>query len=322
MMKQFTADDIVWENVPCNFCHSDNDSPLFSGPDRLAGLPGQFTMVQCANCGLIRQNPRPVWDSLQYYYQEDYVSHVPIIDDEPSIIRRWDRRWGMYKLLNAVQEKQPKGRLLDIGAGTGVFLAEAIRRGNWSVVGLEPSRHAAEYARQRLDATIYNDSFPSDALTELAGQFDLITMWHVAEHLADPLGSFEQIHNLLKPEGWFIFTIPNYESWDLRVFGDYWVGWDLPRHLFVFPKNSLTKMLAQCGLYVRERRCIATSYTLIGHNFTFWTQDWAKKHAVWAKLLLKLYHNNLSRILLTPFLWVMGKRLSAPAVTVFAQKER
>ncbi len=314
--------DIVWEQTSCNFCGSREESPLFSGPDRLAGLPGTFMVVACQNCGLVRQNPRPAWESLQHYYRDDYVSHVPIIDDEPSRWRRLDRRWGMSKLLRAVERVQKGGRLLDVGAGTGIFLAEAKRRGRWDVTGVEPSGRAAAYARERLNVPIFESLFPNPELDLLPESFDVITMWHVVEHLGDPLGSFREVHRLLRPGGWFVFAIPNYESWDARLFGRYWVGWDLPRHLFAFPRPALEDALRSCGLIVRDTRCLATTYALLRHDLEFWTQDWSPRFRFWGKTLLKIYNLTLTRVLLMPTLWWLGRLKRAPVITVFARKEK
>ncbi|MFV2043815.1 MAG: class I SAM-dependent methyltransferase, partial [Anaerolineales bacterium] len=148
---------------------------MLEGPDRLTGLPGRFKLIRCGNCGLIRQNPRLEWESLRQYYPKDYSPYEPIIESESSIFRRFDRRYGMRKRLRAIERLQKGGRLIDVGCGTGIFLAEAERSGRWELMGVEPNLDAVRYASQRLDCSILQARFSEPELPTEG--FDVVTMW-------------------------------------------------------------------------------------------------------------------------------------------------
>ena len=104
---------IVWEECACDICGRADSQPVFQGPDRLEGLPGEFFMARCPDCGTYRQNPRPAWQSLQQFYPEDYASHPPLVQDEPTWLRRLDKRYGPWKRVRAVERHIQKGDLLE-----------------------------------------------------------------------------------------------------------------------------------------------------------------------------------------------------------------
>src|SRR5512145_1690770 len=140
--------ELIWEESLCDWCGSPGGEVLFIGPDLLMELPGEFHLVRCTACGLIRQNPWLAWESLKSYYPEDYSAYEPIIGRERSRLRRADRRYGMWKRLRSIERFQPDGRLLDVGCGTGIFLAEAQRTRRWDLMAVEPSPAAAEYVQR------------------------------------------------------------------------------------------------------------------------------------------------------------------------------
>ena len=311
-------ENLQWNNLPCPLCGNIEAITQFTGPDRLMHLPGTFTVVRCTQCQLIRQNPRPKWNSLKHYYSDDYTSYAPLIEDVPSKLRQLDRRWGMYKLLKAVEKKQLGGKLLDIGCGTGIFIAEARKRGHWDIFGIEPSANAVEYAQSRLGETIFQGNFPNVSLDEKG--FDVITMWHVVEHLEEPIKSFHTVNHYLRSGGWFIFAIPNLKSLDLKQFKNYWVGWDLPRHLYFFSEETIAEALDQAGFTIKHTQCLATTYNLLGHDLDFWSQSWATKFPRLAKWMNSLYNTFFIRVLLLMPFWFVGKTKKAPVITIFAQK--
>lgn len=312
---QINVDKLVWEDLPCPVCHSNKDQVLFTGPDRLLGYPGQFQMVRCEICQLIRQNPRPVWDSLAQYYEGDYDSYVPMLKERKPSIGRFIYGWGTRKRVKAIQSIQASGNLLDIGCGTGMFLEMAQKLGAWTVSGVEPSPHAANYVQGKLDIPIQTGLFPDVKLP--VQHYDVITMWNVVEHLGDPIESFARIHDALKPGGWFVFCIPNLESLDAWLFGKYWLGWDLPRHLYIFPQVTLKELLANTGFQIQKTRCISTTYAAYMHNLEFLEQD---QYSRLIYILLKMYRTRLFRLIITPLLWCIDKLLRGSIITIFAQK--
>ena len=307
-----------WEETTCDWCGTNESELLFEGPDRLMHLPGLFRMVRCRRCGLMRQTPRLAWESLKDYYPEDYVSHIPLIREEPSLLRRIDRRYGMWKQVRAVEEFQRGGRLLDVGCGTGIFLEEILRNGRWQVVGIEPTERAATYARSALQVEIHQGLFSEVALPD--NSFDVITLWHVLEHLDHPIADLRHAHQLLKENGWLIFAIPNIDGLEAHIFGSYWVGWDLPRHLYQFPHSTLRTILTTLGFDWVATRRISMTHALLGNSLEFWTQSWNPRYHASARWLLQLYRSFPVRVGLGLPLWVVDRMNLSSVVTIFARK--
>jgi SAM-dependent methyltransferase len=280
-------------------------------------MPGEFQLVRCSTCGLIRQNPWLAWESLKSYYPEDYSAYEPIIDRERSRLRRADRRYGMWKRLRSIERFQPGGKLLDVGCGTGIFLAEAQRSGRWELMAVEPSPAAAKYVQRELNIPVINDRFIDADLP--AGHFDAITLWNVLEHLDHPVGDLQRAAALLRPGGWLVFSIPNLESLEARIFGRYWLGWDLPRHLYLFPQKQLRSILRGAGLRLVDRQNIAGSHAALEYSlrFLFHAKGWRGQKA---QTLLRIYRSLPSRVIASPFFWTVDQLKMGSLITIFAQK--
>lgn len=313
-----TTDNLEWEENSCDWCGSTETEFIFKGPDRLERLPGTFTMVRCTRCGLYRQNPRLIWTSLEKYYPEDYSSHPRLVKDIPNAWRRLDRRYGPWKRIRAIESFQKGGRLLEVGCGTGYFLEEALRSPHWDVSGIEPTTKAAEYAQQNLPANIYKGRFSDVDLP--SEYFDVIAMWNVLEHLDHPIADLKYAYHLLKDSGWLVLAVPNLESLEAKIFNQFWVGWDLPRHLYIFPRDLLDEILVSIGFKVITRRCISTSYSVLGHSLDFWSQSWEMTHPKARNILLSAYYSIIGRVAMIFPLWFLDRLKTSTIVTVFAQK--
>lgn len=311
-------DLLHWEESACDWCGSQQGDLLFEGGDGLLDLPGMFRHVRCYKCGLIRQNPRLAWESLKEYYPKDYTSYSPILKEERSRWRQWDRRYGMWKRLRLIQKRQGGGQLLDVGCGTGIFLEAALRTKRWQVVGIEPTQWAANYARQSLGANVLTGSLADVSLPE--NYFHLVTMWDVLEHLPQPVQDLRQVHRLLREGGWLVFSIPNVESLGARVFGPYWIGWDLPRHLYLFPRPTLETILTSLGFRIDGWQCLSMSYNTLGHSLEFWSKSWAPRHPTLARGLVRAYHTLFMRAGLLLPLGMLDRLNLSSLITVFAQK--
>ena len=314
------TEKLRWIDRPCDWCGSTEVELNFKGPDRLEHLPGEFTIVRCQSCGLYRQNPYLEWDSLKHYYPEDYASHASLVQDQPNLLRRLDKRYGPWKRLRSVEGYQPGGRLLEVGCGTGLFLEEALRSGRWELTGIEPSERAANYVREKLGLTIIQDTFENTELPE--NYFDVIVMWNVLEHLDQPIESLRRAHRSLKDGGWLIVGIPNLESWEASLFGPTWIGWDLPRHLYLFPRDTLREIYTELGFRWEAIRCLSTSYSVLGHTLDFWSQTWEDKYPILRKILLRTYYSLPGRILMLFPLWISDRLTRSTIITIFAQKQQ
>jgi SAM-dependent methyltransferase len=146
-------------------------------------------------------------------------------------------------------------------------------------------------------------------------------MWNVLEHLEAPIQSIRCVHRLLKENGWFIFSIPNLESLDAHLFGPYWMGWDVPRHLYLFPQAKLRAILDENGFRWETAHCLSTSYAALGDSLTFWMQSWSKRLTSAGRVMMRFYRTPLARAGLVLPLWVLDRFNRSSILTVFAQKK-
>jgi len=209
-----------------------------------------FSIQKCDVCGFKFTNPRPDENEAGRYYQsEEYISHgakrVNFISQIYKLARMFSIR-GKYKI---VCEHSQRGKILDIGCGTGEFLNYCKSKG-FDVSGVEPNGKASVYAQTVNGIPVKNK------LTEYnTGQhsFDCITMWHVLEHVHDLNETLEMVNNLLSARGVFIVAVPNSNSWDAQKYGKFWAAYDVPRHLYHFNDTTLYQLLLNHGFEIRKR---------------------------------------------------------------------
>jgi len=251
------------ENVSCANCGTASGEVLYELADYMHKTPDTFPMRECNACGLLYLSPRPTQESIMDYYPADYSPYRGAIQDEKLAIIRFMRRSKIVRHRQMVEKNGVvhPGRLLDVGCSTGIFLDE-MRSSGWDVQGVELNAGAAQYAQDRLQLSVLVDDLLQIDVQQVGGMasFDAITLWNVLEHNFDPGAVLEQCWRLLKPDGIIAFTIPNWESIDRRLFGRYWIGFDTPRHLFVFPDKTLEEILNGQGFQVVENRCLFGGY--------------------------------------------------------------
>lgn len=302
----------------CDWCGSREYSIVFQGNDLLMGKPGTFQFVECDQCGLLRQNPRLQWEDLNAYYKDGYSPHAHLVDKRRGSIRgRFIDRYGLWKRVKFVYKNKSSGKWLDVGCGNGRILQEASRWQNWELVGLEPIAEVAHYTKEKLNIPVYPHTFEQLDVSE-DNKFDIITMWDVLEHLPSPTQSLKRVSNLLNDNGVFIFSIPNYRSIDRKIFTKYWIGYDLPRHLYVYPHDVLRKMLEKVGMRLINSKCIAGSHAAFFLNLNFYNRE------IQSKCLEKVLDKGDTyipwRILtLLPF-WILDKFKLTTNITFVAKK--
>ena len=198
----------------------------------------------CATCGLRWLLEPPDGAELAALYSSDFY------EPAPARGRRLTRE--LHRLNNAIRLRElrgvPAGRLLDVGCGKGRFLAAA-RDAGWQVMGVEFEPTSAAAARHNHGVEVV----PGDFLkVPLDGDFDVVTMWHVLEHLPDPAAAVARAVELLRPGGRLVLSVPNIDSLQARFGGEQWFHLDLPRHLFHFGPRSLSALAERAGLRVER----------------------------------------------------------------------
>lgn len=212
----------------------------------------KFNLDECKSCGFVFTNPRPNAKTIgPYYNAESYISHT---DSNKGLINKIYKNVrnitlkGKIDLIN--KYKSNKGRLLDIGTGTGYFISAAENNG-WKVTGVEPDDSARKQAKSKINGIINQDLF---CCFDESDSFDTITMWHVLEHVHLLEESLEKIKQILSPTGRLIVAVPNCESYDAAYYKEYWAAYDVPRHLYHFKKADINTLFARYGFEVVETK--------------------------------------------------------------------
>lgn len=264
------VESLALETVACPLCAGRACIALFRQRDLALGVPGEFTLSRCDDCGLLYQNPRVRADALDRAYPANYAAHVrepeptrTLRDLRPAVHWLLARRLGYRhldlrgisprdkarallarrRILKAFPPWLGQGRLLDVGCASGKFLRQ-MREVGWSVAGIELDAEAAALARAVTPRIVVGD--PA-TVTLPAASVDLVTAFHVLEHLPDPLGTLRNMLGWLAPGGLVIVEVPNVAGVGGVVFGRYWCGLDLPRHLVHFSPRTMTAMVERAG---------------------------------------------------------------------------
>jgi len=224
------------ENVKCVFCNSSLFTNILEARDPDMISEESYHLVRCNGCGLIFNNPRPTEEELSKFYTQQYYGRIkvyPFNFIEKLLI--WFQELRVRKVRKIIQS----GRLLDVGCGKGTFLKCLLNRG-FEVYGVEPS------VVNQQDPCLRELNIASGSLNDLcypAAFFDVVTLWHVFEHISDPRRLLREIRRIIKPESILIMAVPNFGSLEARIAGRNWFHLDLPRHLYHYTAITLEKML-------------------------------------------------------------------------------
>ena len=206
-----------------------------------------FDLFRNDTLDLLVTHPKPSEIELPSYYEsEDYISHT---DGKRSLFEKlyqFIKNITLQNKLNLIQNLQPeKGHLLDIGTGTGDFLALAKKNG-WKITGIEPNEKAKNNSVKKGITFV-------DKSSDLSNQsFDIITMWHVLEHIPDVELQISELKRLLKPTGTILIAVPNFNSFDAKYYGKHWAAFDVPRHLWHFSKTAIKRLFETQNLYLQK----------------------------------------------------------------------
>lgn len=222
----------------CPVCES-QEQELFMNSMDYSVSKEKFSIARCKSCGFHFTNPIPDEVSIgSYYKSESYVSHSSSKKGLINRIYHWVRWYSLKKKVKLINRLSKEKNILDIGAGTGHFLNEAKKSG-WNVTGLEPDADARDLAK----AVNHVELLEQESLYTLANEsFDVITMWHVLEHVYHLRKDSKRITELLKPNGTLIVAVPNMNSFDAKYYKEYWAAYDLPIHLYHFKQADIINL--------------------------------------------------------------------------------
>lgn len=223
--------------APCPVCGQTGAQPWLRAPDRFHGRQQNYTLARCPACSIVWLNNPPRPDEMHLHYTDAYDRLISAAGEFSP--ERWrDRN-------QALALHKQTGTLLDLGCSSGSFL-DSLDSKSWDRYGIEMSAESAKKARAKSGASVLvgdvlDAEFPPES-------FDVITCFDVFEHLYEPRRVMVRVADWLKPGGIFYVLVPNVDSAEARVFGSYWHGLELPRHLFHYSPASLRFLAESAGL--------------------------------------------------------------------------
>jgi 2-polyprenyl-3-methyl-5-hydroxy-6-metoxy-1,4-benzoquinol methylase len=271
----------IQEVSNCLLCKTEGMPMYEKMRDRLFNALGVWNLLRCPHCGLVWLNPRPIIEDIGKVYIKYYTrgSNDPLKRRLASLRRKvkhtllgtafgydnllngrsalWFGRFlGLIPLLKEivgleimVLYRTKEGKLLDVGCGSGEFLANMKKLG-WNVIGIEPDNEAAKAAQQQFKLPVFIGTLREVGFDE--NYFDAITMHHVLEHMPDPIEQLKECYRILKPGGRLIIVTPNIESFGHFVFKKSWRELDPPRHFFIFSLRTLQASVEKSCLHIEN----------------------------------------------------------------------
>ena len=205
-----------------------------------------FDLLYNQDLDMLITHPQPSLEKLPSYYESvNYISHT---DGNKSLFEKmyqFVKSIALKNKLQLINSESSKGKILDIGAGVGDFLS-VCKNDGWQTVGIEPSEKAKNIVKSKGVSFV-------EQLSELENHsFDVITMWHVLEHVPNLEEQISELKRLIKPNGTIIIAVPNFNSFDANYYGKYWAAFDVPIHLWHFSKTAIEKLFAKEKLELKK----------------------------------------------------------------------
>lgn len=246
-----------------------------------------FELVYDADLDFLKTSPAPKIEELPKYYEsQDYISHTDGKRGLFSNLYQLVKKWSLQKKAKLIfRQNNGKGSLLDVGAGTGDFLKVAKEKG-WQVQGTEPNGNAAKLALEKgiqLKSSLNNFK---------GNEFDVVTLWHVLEHVPNLEETILKLSSLVKKDGTLIIAVPNFKSFDAKHYGKFWAAYDAPRHLWHFSKQSIEKLFFENFQLQKIEPMIFDSYYVSLLSEKYKTGNKFSLKAFWIGFLSNLKANS------------------------------
>ena len=213
----------------------------------------KFEVVRCAHCGFLLTQNAPVEAEIGRYYETpDYISHSDTQKGLMNRVYHWVRKYMLSHKATLVKRLShlEKGTLLDYGTGTGYFPHTMMKKG-WTVKAIEKNPQARAFAMNNFQLEVNDES----ALKEYQKHsFDVITLWHVMEHLEHLNEMWQTLAEILKERGVLIVAVPNPTSYDAAKYKEWWAAYDVPRHLWHFTPATIQQFGSKHGFVLEETK--------------------------------------------------------------------
>jgi 2-polyprenyl-3-methyl-5-hydroxy-6-metoxy-1,4-benzoquinol methylase len=266
----------------CASCGASSRRPLLK-------IDETFDLVRCEDCGLVATSPPVPPAEIGRYYPASYYG-----DNNRRFNSLLEGLIPFFRNRRAVAIERfvSRGRILDVGCGRGILPALMRERG-WDAHGLEFSETSARHAREVLQLPVFVGDFLASPYAE--SSFDAVVLWHVLEHVPDPVAAIRRARQILKPGGLLVIAVPNFESLQARSSGRHWFHLDVPRHYHHFGLGLLTRLLRSNGFSILDVSHLSLEYNPYG-----WIQSLLNKLGFRYNLLYDLLKNPSARSLQHP----------------------
>lgn len=240
--------DVELEFNKCPMGCDSDDTHVFSGRDLLHDLPGEYAIVKCNSCQLLRTSPRPTAGTIGYYYPKNYGPYEATKITKG--VEQSSHHSFLKRLLRAINGSnsnclpdQMPGRMLEVGCASGSFMFEMEKKG-WETQGIEFSEDASANARSS-GLSVFTGTI--ETAPEPDHPYDLVVAWMVLEHLHDPVLALQKLRSWTKTDGWLVVSVPNASAWSFKFFKNNWYDLHMPNHLFHFTPNTIQNILFESG---------------------------------------------------------------------------
>ena len=301
----------------CPLCHSDKIKFVLKTKDFTYPKKNEyFTFSQCRDCQAIFQSKRPSVNQIKDYYQEDYQPYK----DDYSILVRWFIKLRtlleIKKYNRLLKNKDSPGgvKVLEIGCARGKYIKSLRDWGGYQVIGVEIDKKSSEYAQKEHNLEVrcgelLSQNFP-------ANNFDIVIMNHVLEHLYNPLETLKEVHRILRPRGLLLVRTPDSDVIERKLFGKYWSPYEAPRHIILFSKSILRKILSSLDF-----RFIEVSNEKSPNNIILSIKNYLIDKELSKKIINFFSINNyLLLMLFLPFSFLLGLFRQSGRLTLICYK--
>lgn len=234
----------------CPICESSLLKPFVKTQDYFL-TNQEFAIDQCMACGFKFTNPIPDLEEIHKYYESTaYISHSNVNEGLVNKIYQQVRNFTLRNKSKLIKHYVREGQILDIGCGTGEFLNK-MQQSMFLATGIEPNPDAQRFAKRNYGLAVFDEADINGLQKKF---FNVITLWHVLEHVYNLNERIVQIKEIIAEDGILIVAVPNPLSWDARHYGKFWAAYDCPRHLYHFDQIAISKLFNKYGFEIIKQK--------------------------------------------------------------------